>query len=396
MKRRITVTLVLMVAVLQSGCAQPIQQKKPEPAAVLTGADQMVEVVAALKGKSVGLVVNHTSVTGKKHLADTLLASGVKVVKVLAPEHGFRGNAEAGDIIKDGVDQKTGLPVVSLYGKDKKPTPAHLADIDLVVFDIQDVGARFYTYISTLHYVMEACAEQGKKLIILDRPNPNGHYVDGPVLRSSLKSFVGMHNIPIVHGNTIGEMAMMINGEGWLAGGVKCDLEIIKMKNWNHQTKYAIPIKPSPNLANDHAIALYPSICLFEGTAISLGRGTMMPFEILGSPELTSFPFQFTPVDIEGMATNPPHENKLCYGLDLRKENVKDQIDLSYLIKFYKAYPDKEKFFIPFFDKLAGNEELKNQIKSGMTEETIRATWKNELDAYRKIRAKYLLYPEVK
>lgn len=358
---------------------------------VEVGAEQLDALLPKLAGKSVALVVNHTALLGSTHLADTLKSSGVRIVKIFAPEHGFRGTAEAGESVKDGMDVKTGLPLVSLYGKNKKPTQEQLADVDIVIFDIQDVGARFYTYISTLHYVMEACAENKKKLIVLDRPNPNGRYVDGPVLQADQKSFVGMHAIPIVHGLTIAELALMINGEKWIAA--PCDLEIMKVKHWKHSDAYSLPMKPSPNLPTAQAIQLYPSLCLFEGTVISVGRGTQTPFEVIGHPALKNLSYTFTPVSIEGMSKNPPCENQLCYGLDLQHVKVKSMLDLSYLIQFYKAFPDKEKFFIPFFDKLAGNVQLKEQIKSGMTEEAIRATWKKDLDAYRKMRSKYLMYP---
>lgn len=358
---------------------------------VHVGAEQLDVVLPALKNKRLALVVNHTAMVGKTHLVDTLLKSGMIIQKIMAPEHGFRGKADAGETVKDGADSKTGLPIVSLYGNNKKPTAAQLSDVDVVVFDIQDVGVRFFTYISTLHYVMEACAENGKKVVVLDRPNPNGAYVDGPLLQSEHKSFVGMHPIPIVHGMTIGEYATMINGEGWING--KCSLDVVKLQNWKHSDTYPIPHKPSPNLPNDHAIRLYPSTCLFEGTALSVGRGTQTPFEVIGHPDLKNMPFSFTPVSIEGMSKNPPHENKICYGLDLRTAPLKNQLDLSYLIQLYKSYPDKEKFFIPYFEKLAGTSVLREQIKSGMTEEAIRKTWEDDLTKFSAIRIKYLLYP---
>lgn len=359
---------------------------------IITGADQMDEVVSKLRDKRVALVVNHTSLVGKRHLTDTLLKSGIAVKKIFAPEHGFRGEAEAGETIKDGRDTQTGLPVISLYGNLKKPTPDMLQDIDIVVFDIQDVGARFYTYISTMHYVMEACAENNRKLIILDRPNPNGHYVDGPILEPEFKSFVGMHPIPIVHGMTVGELARMINGEGWLEGRQQCALEVIPVKNWTHNTPYSLPVRPSPNLPNDQAVALYPSICLFEGTVISVGRGTLTPFQVIGHPDLKNMPYQFTPVTIKGMASNPPHENKVCYGIDLRQVKVKPALDLSYLITMYKAFPEKEKFFNSYFEKLSGTRSLRNQIMQGLSEEEIRKSWEEGLNKFREIRKKYLLY----
>jgi len=371
--------------------SNPDANPVPKPA-VITGAMQLEILLPKLTSKKVGIVVNHTSLVGKTHLADTLLKRNVNLVKIYAPEHGFRGTADAGEEIKDGIDSKTNLPVVSLYGNNKKPTADQLSDVDVVIFDIQDVGVRFYTYISTLHYVMEACAENNKKLIVLDRPNPNGHYVDGPILEKEFKSFVGMHPIPIVHGMTIGELARMINGEGWLEGGKTCDLEVVPVKNWKHADPFSLPVKPSPNLPNDQAIALYPSICLFEGTIISLGRGTQMPFQIIGHPDLKNMPFQFTPVSIDGMSKNPPLENKLCYGLDLREAKVKSQLDLSYLISFYRAFPDKDKFFISYFEKLAGTAKLREQIKQGLDEAQIRESWRVDLEKFKELRKKYLLY----
>lgn len=375
-----------MLLMLVTACSTGAQTS-----AVVTGAEQLNLLLPKLSGKRVGLVVNQTSIIKNRHLADTLKSSGVNIVKVLAPEHGFRGSAADGEYINDSIDVKTGIPLISIYGKNRKPSPEQIADLDVIVFDIQDVGTRFYTYISTLHYVMEACAENGKSIIILDRPNPNG-YVDGPILEPQFKSFVGMHPIPVVHGLTIGEIAQMINGEGWLEGKKKCPVEIIKMKNWKHDDAYALPVRPSPNLPNDQAIRLYPSICYFEGTAISLGRGTPWPFQVLGNPELKDMKFQFTPVAIKGVSINPPQENKLCYGIDLRTVPTPRKIDLHYLLDMYKAFPDKEKFFIPYFEKLAGTASLRQQIKAGFTEEQIRATWKKGLDEYKVMRSKYLLY----
>ncbi len=359
---------------------------------ITTGAEQLDLLLPKLSGQRVGIVVNQTSHLGKTHLADTLLKRGVALKKILAPEHGFRGTADAGEEIKDGVDSRTGLPVASLYGASKKPSPEQLADLDVVLFDIQDVGVRFFTYISTLHYVMEACAENNKKLIVLDRPNPNGSYVDGPVMEKQHMSFVGLHPIPIVHGLTIGELANMINGEGWLGENKKCNLEVIPLKNWKHSDSYSLPVKPSPNLPNDQAVKLYPSTCLFEGTVLSLGRGTQMPFQVIGHPDLKGMPFQFTPVSIEGMSKNPPLENQVCYGIDLRHITVKKQLDLSYLISMYQAFPDKEKFFNNYFEKLAGTAKLRNQIKEGLSEDEIRKSWQGGIDQYMKIRKKYLLY----
>jgi len=369
--------------------------KSQTPPGIIKGADQITELVAKLKGKKIGLVVNHTALLGRTHLADTLNSLGINIIRIFGPEHGFRGDAADGEHVNDSVDAKTKIPVVSLYGKNRKPTSEQLTNIDVVVFDIQDVGARFYTYIGTLHYLMEACAENNKSLIVLDRPNPNS-YVDGPILNPEFKSFVGMHPVPITHGLTVGEFATMINGEGWLEGGNKCSLEIIRLKNWTHADEYSLPVKPSPNLPNDQAIRLYPSLCLFEGTAISLGRGTTFPFLVLGNPEFKNVPemnFQFTPIDIKGMANDPPLENQLCYGIDLRHAAVERKINLNYLLDFYRMYPFKDKFFIKSFDRLAGGSVLRQQIIDGLTEEQIRESWKEGLASYNQIRKKYLLYP---
>lgn len=364
-----------------------------QKAHLVLGAEQMPELLQKVKGKRIGIVVNNTALVGRTHLADTLKSSKANLVRIFGPEHGFRGDAADGEHVNDSIDKKTNVPVVSLYGKNRKPTKEQLADLDIVIFDIQDVGARFYTYISTLHYLMEACAENGKKLIVLDRPNPNGSYVDGPIMQPELKSFVGMHPIPITHGMTVGEVALMLNGEGWLEGKVKCEVEVIKMKNWKHDDDYSLPVRPSPNLPNDQAVRLYPSICLFEGTVISVGRGTPMPFQVLGNPELKDMPFTFTPVSIKGVSVTPPLKDQLCYGIDLRNVTPPRKLDLQYLLAFYKAYPDKEKFFGSYFDRLAGTPVLKQQIKDGLTEEQIRETWKPGLEKFKLIRNKYLLYP---
>jgi uncharacterized protein YbbC (DUF1343 family) len=369
------------------------EKNPPGLSGLVIGAEQLDRILPLTAGKNVALVVNHTSLIGNTHLADTLIRLGVVVRKIFAPEHGFRGTAANGELVKDGVDIRTGLPLVSLYGSNKKPTAEQLSDIDVMIFDIQDVGVRFYTYISTMHYVMDACAENHKKVIVLDRPNPHGGYIDGPILQPAFQSMVGMHPIPIVHGLTVGELALMINGEGWLDQQRKCDLEVITMKGWKHDDDYILPIRPSPNLPNQQSIRLYPSICLLEQTAISVGRGTEFPFQVIGSPLLKSLPFQFTPVTIEGVAKNPPHENKLCYGLDLRKAEVPKRLDLHYLLEMYKIYPEKDKFFIGMFDKIAGTDVFKQQIKNGLTEQQIRDSWADGLETYQKMRAKYLLYP---
>jgi uncharacterized protein YbbC (DUF1343 family) len=358
------------------------------------GAAQMHVYLPMIKDKRVAVFANNTATLGHAHLVDILASMKVNVVKILTPEHGFRGDVPDGDDVRDSKDEKTGIPIVSIYGdKNKKPTPAHLADVDIVIFDIQDVGTRFYTYISSLHYLMEAVAENNKKLIVLDRPNPNG-FIDGPILEPENKSFVGMHPIPIAHGLTIGELAKMINGEGWLEGGRKCNLEVIAMTNYTHQDTVSLPVKPSPNLPNDHAIRMYPSTCLFEGTALSIGRGTQNPFEFVGHPSLKNQPFEFTPVSIPTMSAKPKLENQLCYGIDLRKAKPERRIVLKYIIDMYNQFPDKEAFFIPYIDKLSGTKEFKEQIKKGMTEEEIRATWEPGLEKYKAMRMKYRMYPD--
>lgn len=366
--------------------------------AIVTAAERIETYLSFLKAKRVAIVANQTSLVNDVHLTDTLLNLGINVVKVFAPEHGFRGDADAGKYVQNGKDLKSGLPVISLYGKNKKPSVSDLSDVDVVVFDIQDVGARFYTYISTMHYVMEACAEQGKWMVVLDRPNPNGHYVDGVVLKEEFASFVGMHPIPIVHGLTVGELAQMINGEGWLKNGVKCSLNVVPCSGYSHRTFYELPVKPSPNLPNSRAVYLYPSLCLFEGTQVSVGRGTDKQFQVIGSPK-HNYPFTFTPESKPG-ATQPLFENTTCKGFDLSDLPLEElrrlrHIDLSWLIKLYRDYPAKSEFFIPFFDKLAGSAELQKQIKAGWTEEQIRMSWQTDLDIYKKKRKKYLLYEDM-
>lgn len=361
---------------------------------VSPAAEQMEQYLGLLKGKAVGLVVNQTSLVGTTHLVDTLLSQSIEVKKVFAPEHGFRGEKSNGEVVEDGKDISTGLPIISLYGSNKKPSAEQIRDVEVLVFDIQDVGTRFYTYISTMHYVMEACAEQGKKLIVLDRPNPHGSYVDGPVREKSFRSFVGMHPIPIVHGLTVGELAQMINGEGWLEHGTQCDLRVVPVKNYTHSATYSLPVSPSPNLPNDLAILLYPSLCLFEGTDISEGRGTYKPFQQIGHPSFTDMPHQFKPKSIVGMSLHPKHENQTCYGLNFENMEVKREFTLKYLLDFYHRFEEKDRFFNRGFNRLAGNATLQQQIKNGLTEEEIRATWQPELKAYKILRKKYLLYPD--
>ncbi len=370
-----------------------------EQRAIKVGANRLHSYLPLLEGKSVGLVGNQSSVIFHEnkdsytHVVDSLLSRNVNLVKVFAPEHGFRGTADAGEVIKDGKDSSTGLPVISLYGDNKKPTPAQLNGIDVLLFDLQDVGTRFYTYISSLHYVMEAAAENNIQLIVLDRPNPNGHYVDGPLLKMENQSFVGMHPIPVVHGLTMGEYAQMINGENWLKDGVQTDLKVIKMEDYDHQTPYSLPIKPSPNLPNDQAINLYPSLCFFEGTNVNEGRGTKTQFQVFGSPFLDKeyFNYSYAPRSMEG-AKSPKHLNTLCYGRDLTNEPKLDRINLSWLIEAYENTADKSKFFNGFFTRLAGTTELQKQIEDGLTEEEIRETWKENLENFKQIRKEYLLY----
>lgn len=367
---------------------------------VTVGAESFSDYLIDLKDKKVAIVGNQSSLVGDVHLVDTLLKLNINVVKVFSPEHGFRGKADAGEKVKSGIDAKTGLPIVSLYGSNKKPKKEQLTGIDVLLFDVQDVGARFYTYISTLHYVMEACAENEIKLIVLDRPNPNGHYVDGPVLELKYKSFVGMHQVPVVHGLTIGEYAQMINGEKWLKNGIKCDLKIIKIKGWNHSKFYKLPIKPSPNLPNMLSIYLYPSLCFFEGTVVSVGRGTKSPFQIVGHPNFDETRFIFTPKPTDG-AKHPKLENQKCFGIDFTKMGVnviqkQNQIHLSWLIQFYKSLNLGQQFFLKnnFINLLAGSNSLQNQIIKGVSEEEIRASWKKDLDTFKLTRKKYLLYDD--
>jgi uncharacterized protein YbbC (DUF1343 family) len=364
---------------------------------VQTGADRTNLYLGLLKGKRVALVANQTSIIGNTHLVDSLLKLNVNIVKIFCPEHGFRGEAEAGVTVNASIDEKTGLQIISLYGKNKKPTNADLKNVDIIVFDIQDVGVRFYTYISTLHYVMEACAENNIPLVILDRPNPLGYFVDGPVLDPAFSSFVGMHPVPIVHGMTIAEYAQMINGEKWLKNNVSCKLHIITVDNYNHTYYYILPVKPSPNLVNMNAVYLYPSLCLFEGTDISIGRGTSKPFQVIGHPKLEGAEYSFTPQSIKGMSENPPHLNQVCYGYDLSEYSVlfqrfEKQINIYWLLDLYKRLSSKTNFFNYFFDKLAGGDSLRKQIIAGKNETEIRESWKNDLSKFKKIRKKYLLY----
>lgn len=364
---------------------------------------------AELSGKKVALVANQTAVVcgmelaGKGavreegiHTVDFLRQKGVGLVKIFCPEHGFRGTADAGERIGDYTDEQTGLPVISLYGSKKKPSAADLKGIDVVIFDMQDVGVRFYTYISTLHYVMEACAENGLPLIVMDRPNPNAFYIDGPVLKPEYTSFVGMHPVPVVYGMTIGEYAKMINGEHWLKGGIECELTVVPCRNWSRDMIIELPRRPSPNLPDRISVMLYPSVCFFEGTVVNEGRGTLMPFQVFGHPDLENMPYTYIPVRIEGMSKNPKCLGKKCYGKDLRNqyEIVKKgkRLRLDWLLQAYENYKGKTSFFIPFFDKLAGTSDLREAVLAGKKEDEIRKSWQTDLEHFKKIRLRYLIY----
>jgi len=398
--------LLFVMIVLSCGNSSPYQNKAP----LTVAANQLELYLPLLKNKRVGIVANQTSVIFKNgsglglngglikndntHLVDSLIKRDVSVVKVFAPEHGYRGRADAGEYVKGGVDLKTGLPIVSLYGENRKPNPNVLEDLDVVVFDIQDVGTRFYTFVSTLHYMMEGCAALDIPLIVLDRPNPNGHYVDGPVLDLNYKSFVGMHAVPITHGMTLGEFAKMINGEHWLEDDLNCDLTVIPVANYNRKDAYMLPIPPSPNLPNKKAINLYPSLCLFEGTQVSVGRGTENQFQIFGSPFLgdENYSFQFIPKPNFG-AKNPKHNAKTCYGKDLKNVDFLNEINLNWLIEAYENTTDKSSFFNSFFTKLAGQTILQQQIEKGWSALEIKKSWQKDLEQFKILRANYLLYP---
>ena len=367
---------------------------------IRNGADQIETLTSLIGNKKIALVANQTSLTGNTHLLDTLCSLGKRPVALFAPEHGFRGKADAGETVKDGKDVKTGTPIISLYGKNKKPSATDLANIDMVVFDIQDVGARFYTYISTLYYIMQACAENDKELIVLDRPNPCD-YVDGPLLKKEYKSFVGMLPIPVLHGCTMGELAGMINGEGWLGGNLKCKYSVIKIQGWKHGDPYSLPVKPSPNLPNDRSIALYASLCLFEATSVSVGRGTYFPFQVIGSPLLPKdkYPFSFTPKALEGFDKNPLHKNVVCHGLDLRETDISglNGFSLKYVIEMYREFKkmNKSESFLTrpkWFDLLMGTNQVRLDMLKGKSEEEIRSAWNEELKKYREMREKYILY----
>ncbi len=369
---------------------------------LVLGISQLDSIRPIIKNKNIGVFINHTSQLDGKLLHEILLEKGYYVKKIFTPEHGLRASADAGASVSDKIDPKTGIPIKSLYGSSKKPVASDLRNLDVIIFDMQDVGCRFYTYISSLEYMMQACAHYGVKLIILDRPNPNAHFVDGPVLEKGFESFVGMQRIPIVHGMTMGEYALMLKGENWFEYANKLDLTIVRCKGYSHQSRYSVPISPSPNLRTDKAIQLYPALCLFEGTDISVGRGTDMPFEVFGSPRIKglAYDYSFIPKSSYG-ASKPKFEGRACNGLNLRKETFRTsrfhQIPLGYLIDAYHNYRSQgqeSRFFNSFFNKLAGNSELQRQIKSNMTEDEIRATWESDLQKFKNTRAKYLLYPD--
>ncbi len=373
---------------------EKLQVREPK----ILPADRLPELyLPLLEGKKVAILANHTAMVGEIHLLDFLIDNKIEVVKIFAPEHGFRGDVDRGKFTGTYVDEKTGIIVEEMFGMSKKPKPEQMSGIDVVVFDIQDVGVRFYTYISSMHVMMDACAKFGVEFIVLDRPNPLGDYVDGPVRKPSQKSFLGMHAIPIVHGLTVGELAQMINGEGWLESGKKCNLTVIKAKNYDHSKSYSLPVKPSPNLPNDVSIRLYPSLCLFESTHVSIGRGTEIPFQIIGYPKPNFGSFTFVPRDIAGMQTNPEHEGKTCFGIDLRDVPITEtKFTLKYFIEFADKFSSRKAMITnrAWFNKLVGNTELYNQICSGMSEAEIRKTWQKELEAYKILRKKYLLYPD--
>ncbi len=373
--------------------------KSQVPQKVTVGAERIEEYIPLLKDIRVAVVANQTSLIQQTHLVDSLVALGINIRKIFTPEHGFRGEIDDGEIVQDGIDANTGLPIVSLYGKNRKPQGNDLEDIDLIIFDIQEVGVRYYTFISTMYYVMQACAEYGKIFMVLDRPNPNGFYIDGPLLELKYSSFVGLHPVPLVHGMTIAEYAQMINGEGWLGHDLFCDIIPVICTGYNHQVKYRLPVKPSPNLPTMNSVYLYPSLGLFEGTAMSVGRGTDFPFEVFGHPELENCTFAFIPEPRPGAAMHPKLEGEKCFGIDLREKRKlgserPGKINLEWLLFAYKNYPAKKEFFNSYFEKLAGTDQLRKQIQKGRSEEEIRQSWQENLEEFRVLRKKYLLYPD--
>lgn len=383
--------IILLFGLLLASLGAPAQDR------IETGAEQTGRYLPLLEGRRVGIMTNHTGTVGRTHLVDTLRSLGVDIRVVFAPEHGFRGQADAGESVASYRDRKTGIDVVSVYGSTKRPPDSIMQRLDVLLFDIQDVGLRYYTYLSSMHYLMEACAANGKRLIVLDRPNPNGFYVDGPVLEAKHRSFVGMHPIPVVHGMTLGELARMIDGEGWLRDGLRCKLTVIPCRGYTHRSRYRLPTAPSPNLPNMRAVYLYPSLCFFEGTPISLGRGTDFPFQAYGHPELQG-DFSFTPRSNAG-AKNPPLKDKLCHGVDLRTSPSDERIwerevDLGYVIDCYRQLNLGEKFFTPMFDRLTGTDYVRQMILQGAGADRIKASWADDVERFKQTRKPYLLYEE--
>ena len=388
-------TFALLLVGALSWAASAHAQKLPTP--VTVGAERMELLLPTLQGKRVALMVNQSSLVGSTgtHLVDTLLSQGINIVRLFVPEHGLRGKVDAGKNVRSGVDEKTGLPVVSLYGQRKRPTPEMLADIDLLVFDLQDVGTRFYTYISSMHYLMEACAEEGKTFVVCDRPNPND-FIDGPILEPDCRSFIGVDPLPVAHGMTVGELALMIDGERWLRGGNTCHVKVIPMAGWSHGDPYELPVRPSPNLPNSRSIELYPSLCFFEATIMSVGRGTSKPFQAIGYPDKRFGSIVYTPQIKLGEDSNPRHKGKLCYGTDYTSVSLpKRQIALGPLLDYYRKADSLGLQLInqrQLFDLLAGTKKLRQQLSSGLSEEEIRASWQAGLKAFQAKRARYLLY----
>ena len=383
--------IILLFGLLLASLGAPAQGR------IETGAEQTGRYLPLLEGRRVGIMTNHTGTVGRTHLVDTLRSLGVDIRVVFAPEHGFRGQADAGESVASYRDRKTGIDVVSVYGSTKRPPDSIMQRLDVLLFDIQDVGLRYYTYLSSMHYLMEACAANGKRLIVLDRPNPNGFYVDGPVLEAKHRSFVGMHPIPVVHGMTLGELARMIDGEGWLRDGLRCKLTVIPCRGYTHRSRYRLPTAPSPNLPNMRAVYLYPSLCFFEGTPVSLGRGTDFPFQAYGHPELQG-DFSFTPRSNAG-AKNPPLKDKLCHGVDLRTAPSDERIwergvDLGYVIDCYRQLNLGEKFFTPMFDRLTGTDYVRQMILQGAGADRIKARWADDVERFKQTRKPYLLYEE--
>jgi len=389
--------LLGILLIMTLGLASCMSQQSAQDD-ILPAASRTRLYMPRLQGQQVAVVANHTALVDGVHLVDTLLSRGIRVTKIFSPEHGFRGEGEAGELIGDDTDSTTGLPVISLYGSNKKPELKELEDVDVVVFDIQDVGVRFYTYISTMHYVMEACAETGTRFLVLDRPNPNGFYVDGPVLDPDYRSFVGMHPIPLVHGMTIAEMGRMINNEGWLGDGLRCDYQWIACKNYTHDSLYQLPVPPSPNLPNMRSIYLYPSLGLMEGTVVNVGRGTQWPFQVYGHPDMQDAEFTYRPQSIEGVSTNPKFKGRICSGIDLRNYPLDSLLEHPRLrlhwVRHAMNHVPEEDFFLPFFNNLAGNEELMRQLKQEVPTPEIRKSWEDGLEAFMKMREQYLIYED--